>query len=198
MPPYPANLIPQTTDLVITEANLNTTELLCRWVSANVILKDQTGSLNAEAIELRRLFDFSVNKIPPSIVDDIFIQMNDNEEFNQSWEQGTPGRTPTEDEFFYDTTRQYFLFKISDIHLYAERYRYPINAVHKDYTFRVHAVHRPLISNISHFELLFNFFQGDTEEFAKVGPNDKVKKIIAADLRIVLIKKSKFTLESFE
>ena len=145
--PYPFRLLATTEDRIITDEHLNRNEILCRWVSPSKQLKDEDGLLAAEAVEENKMHGYSVNKIPPSEVSDIEINFYDNDKFYQAWVEGEIGYEPADAEYDRISTRQYFLFKIADVHEYEGVYPYPYNS-EEYYVFKLKVVHKPLISII--------------------------------------------------
>lgn len=57
-------------------------------------------------------------------------------------------------------------------------------------------VHKPLVSNYSHFEFDFDFFELETNIVTKPSENSW-KKVIVAELRQWIIKNARFTIEDF-
>ncbi|UPK68306.1 hypothetical protein [Chitinophaga filiformis] len=196
--PYPSRLVPRSNHKYIPQPNEE--ELLCRWVPPNSELKDSEGNLAAEAINDKEIFTYSVNKIPDSDVDDIFIEFicEDKHKFYQKWNEGEDGYTPQDAEFTYNHDRGYFLFKIRDIQ-YSDTYPYPNLDGEHAYRFVVTAKHDPLISNICHFELDVDFRNLDGSQVEqKPGQRSHTRKLIQAEIRQKLIKISKFSIEEFE
>src|SRR5688500_11373088 len=85
---YHTRLVPNSGNTKITDLGPFLQEILCRWVSPNTKLKDQQGNLSSEAVEEKKLFGYSVNKIPPSVIEDIFLGFHDTARFNQDWQEG--------------------------------------------------------------------------------------------------------------
>ncbi len=196
MPPYPSRLIPTAWQIKITD-DLPCQDLLCRWVTPGLQLMDKKESLTAEAVEESKLFGYSLNKIPPSQIEDIYICLKDPDKYNQPWLEGSDGIVPGEDEFFLDKGRGFFLLRIQDVHKYGNEYPYPANAEENNYRYMVEVVHKPLIANYAHFEFHLKFCEKNGMDETKA-PSRKSKKVITADLRQHLIKKARFRVEDFQ
>jgi hypothetical protein len=196
--PYPHRLIPRSADTKITDLDSILEDVLCRWVSAGKELKDQQDSLAAEAVEEKKLFGYSVNKIPPSEVEDILIAFHDTAKFNQEWTEGNDGVNPNDNDYYKDESRKYFLLKIGDVHNYEGKYPYPADPkAAPNYIFKVQVAHKPLIANYSHFEFDIKFYELNGLDVAKIEPSrsSASRKLIVADLRQHLIRKAKFSVE---
>lgn len=113
--PYPQRLIPKTTDFYIKD--LFPHDFLCRYTAdSRFELRDQDGLLTAEAVEGNKFRGYSLNKIPPSEIEDIYIEFYDKTKFNQLWIEGENGIEPTFDDYFLNENRKFFFIKVGDIH----------------------------------------------------------------------------------
>lgn len=168
---YPSRLVPHRSDKVLTRINRN--EVLCRWVDPELELKDESGQLTAEAIEEKRIFGYSTNKIPPSVPEDVRIDFHD-AKFTQYWNEGDEPLVPTDNEF-YDCGGSFFLFQIKDINAFSENYPYPADKK-PNYKFYLKVSHKPLKANFSHFEFDFDFYELDGYKYAQVPPGKGQKR----------------------
>ncbi|PWV45342.1 hypothetical protein [Chitinophaga sp. S165] len=193
--PYPSRLVPRSSDKYIPHPDKE--ELLCRWVKPETELRDAEGKLAADAVDYKQIFEYSVNKIPISEIEDINIEFicADKQKFNSEWKEGEDGHTPLDEDFRYNNDRKHFLFKIKDI-LYSGTYPYPANAEH-NYKFIVSVKHVPLISNICHFQLSVDFTNMDDSPVGQM-PGVNSKKLILAEIRQQLIRVAKFAIQEFE
>lgn len=186
---YPWRLVPQPTSRFIDPADAGDT--LCRWVAPECKLKDAEGRLSVEAVDERRIFGYSVNKLPPSEPDDIYIVFHDKERFNQKWLPDSAGIVPQPNEFVHEWSRGRFFFSVGGIHAYGSSYPYPVNTTPHNFRFRVRVAHAPLVANFAHFELTIDFLDSAGNVLNET-PSDKSRKVIMADVRQKLIKVVRF------
>jgi|GEM_PF-5535651 len=186
---YPQRLVPQPTSRFINRPDAN--DVLCRWVAPGSELKDAEGHLSVEAVDEEQMFNCSVNILPPSEPDDIYIAFHDTKRFNQKWQPGDEGIMPQLGEFQYVRERTHFYFYVGDIHGHEGKYPFPANKNASkesyNYTFRVRVKHVPLVANIAHFELQFDFVD-DKGNAVENAPNNKwLRKLIGFEVRQKLI-----------
>ncbi len=159
MPKYPNRLLPRKNDSVITK--FNTHDILCRW--SKYPLKDETGKLSALAVDERRIPEYSTNKLPPSISEDIKIAFHNNKLTYIKWKPGENAIKVKDEDFYYDDSRSMFYLKISSIDGYTSKYPYPFSEELSDYNFifQVKVVHDPLKVNYSHCIFEISCFDTD-------------------------------------
>lgn len=188
---YPTRLIPTSKHKFI--KNINPEHYLCRWIDSSVEFKDSEGKLSAAAIETRRINKLSMNKIPHSVVEDIFIKIID-KYYLKEWEEGKEGELVPQDKFEYDRDRNYFFLKVGDIEGLEGYFPYPGDADQFDYKFIIRVVHNPLISNFYHCILEIDMYYPDGKKLEKLGKN-KSRKILQYEMRQLLIQHAKFEVQ---
>lgn len=194
MPNYPERLLPKKDSKYI--STTPESDVLCRWTSYP--LKDETNCLSALAIEEKRIPDYSTNKIPPSVTEDILIAFFDKNILDEKWEEGDDFIPVKDEDFYYDTDRSYFFFKISSIDNFESTYPFPFSQDLDDYKFRfqVKVKHAPLKVNFSHFEFEIQYFDENGNP-AKKPSRNSLEKVVIANIRDKLIKIAKFSMEDF-
>ncbi|MCB0522829.1 MAG: hypothetical protein KDD27_28045 [Saprospiraceae bacterium] len=186
---YPNRLFPTPNDQKIFKLNL--TEHLIRWTCPDYPLKDSEGRLHALAIEEKRLFHYSVNKIPRSEIEDVFIEFDVREPFLDKWEEGKICPPVGDSDFKWEKDRGYFIIPIANIHEHLGRYPFPADNDTFNCEFLVKVVHAPLMANFMHFEL--HIFDNEGNLLSEV-KKKTWRKIIVAEIRQHLIEVAKFSI----
>ncbi len=187
---YPQRLLPTDADRLIETPN--PAEHLIRWTRLEFPLKDETGNLSALAIEEKRLFHYSTNKIPRSEIEDVFIEFIEKSPFLDPWEQSMSALKIEETDFFRQEDRGFFFLKIGALQNHIGRYPFPADKAVFNCEFLVKVVHAPLRANFMHFEL--HIFDRDGNLLSDV-QKKAWRKIIVAELRQHLIRIAKFDLK---
>lgn len=167
--PKPHNSI---ADIVDSESTL-----IHRVDSTYPLLVD--NRLNTEKlIKVERIPGLSHNRVPPSEISDVFILLRKKIHKNEWW----PG-LETPKVRFWDYTlmkrkeRSHFFVKAGDFD-FEDSYRNPYDAPNPEFTFRVRFVHKPTITNYSHYELEVSNHEGVLINF-----KSKWKKLIGFSIR---------------
>ena len=149
---YPSRLIPNKDFSFI--VNFNDDDVLGHWVKDGTPLKLGNGKLDPTAVEIKRLHNYSINKIPHSDPADLkigFVNCTKEREtlFETYWEPGIDGVTPENTEWQSVEERNLFFFKVLLLHGFTDDY----TKAEKKGKFKVSVKHKPILVNYWHFEL---------------------------------------------
>lgn len=89
------------------------------------------------------------------------------------------------------------MLKVGDVHEHTATYPSPVDLQEHNFKFILRAINKPLISNYSHFEFSYDFIDIKTGEVIPEPSKNSWKRVIVAELRQLLIKKAKFSLDEF-
>jgi hypothetical protein len=192
---YPRRLLPQSDFKIINE--FDSYDVLCRYVQYHPV-KSEDGKLSALAIDVDHIPTYSTNKIPPSVIDDVLIVFVNRELYKIKWAPGEDPLEIDESDFYYDDSREYFLFRIFNINDFEGTYPIPFTNDKSKFIFKfiVKVIHDPLRVNYSH--CVFQIIYFDEKGFQTKKPSqNSLEKVVIASIRDELIKISKFSLEDF-
>lgn len=201
--PYPQRLIPDPDQHeIIKKDDLNRQEILCRWVSPDLPFKESDGSLAGGAVaeqgdhiyNFERNTGYSTNKIPPSLIQDVFIKFYNPKFFNQYWQEGQESANVNDADFEIRADGNHFLLQIGDFHQYQGTYPYPADRLPFNYKFVIEVIHAPQIANIAHFEFKVKAYD---ENDQLITPKGKSRKLLLAEIRQLIVRKAKFNHEDF-
>jgi hypothetical protein len=153
---YPTYLIPYRNLTIISEDDLDLSHHLGKWVKPDSPFRNADGKLDYSAIPLKRLPGCSSNKIPNSKPTDLYIEFKSEfaHLYKPHWIEGEDGLIPDNNHFERNENRNIFFIKIGDIHNLKDSYSHPTDKTKPVYSFIVKVIHKPLVSNYWHFELI--------------------------------------------
>lgn len=163
---YPSRLLPDPTWPIITDIPVE--DVLVRWVIPEVPIRDEeSGDINPAALSVNHLFTYSANKIPPTNLKDIKIEIEKKDYYLADWKPGMEPLVPGENDFHYEEERGFFVFKIGDIHLFTEKPPYKNNTGITTRFFRLKVIHKPKRCNYPHFEFQIENEEGEIISYSK-------------------------------
>jgi hypothetical protein len=151
---YPSRLLPINSFKIISQDEIDLSETLIRRIDNVKRLSDENGLINPDVIEEKRLFGYSLNKVPPSRFEDIKIKVIEPD----SQIKYQVGNNPPKinDIKFCIIDCGAIKFKIGDIHCFIGEY--PKNTGRGNdgleiKKFKIFIEHEPLLVNYSHCEM---------------------------------------------
>lgn len=147
--------------------------------------------------QYEQVFEYSTNKIPESKAEDLFINFKNDqakENHRTDWVPFTKVTIPNNNDFELQKPGNYFLFKIGDIDFFNSTFLNPNSNTNQSFTLEVK--HKPTLSNYCHCILFGNFHDPEFNNFP-IRTREKIRKRIASEIKMELIRISKFSEEDF-
>ena len=186
---YPTYLVPKKSDKILNNNEIPKLDFLGVWVETDEDLEDENKNLKAEFINVHRLPHYSTNKIPPSHISDLSLSFYEEYKklYTAVWKEGEEGINPLPDHFEFSTSRKYFFMKIEDINNYKSTYE-RVDKKNQQFEFTLSILHKPLVSNLWHFEFSIKTPDGELKKIDKKGYSN----LIGASIRSHIRKIAKF------